>query len=43
MINRTSNCEDEVSFRKLGKTASSEKVALAKKYNFFEKVGVLKK
>ena len=45
MIIRKSNCENEVSCRKLAalKTASSEKLALAKKNNSFEKVGVLKK
>ena len=44
MINRKCNCENEVSRRKLAvlKTASSEKVALAKMYNCFEKVEILK-
>ena len=46
MINRNSNCENKVSSPKstILKTASSEKVALAKAYvTALKKVGVLKK
>ena len=46
MLNRKSNCENKVSSRKstILKTASSEKVALAKAYiTALKKVGVLKK
>ena len=45
MINRKCNYENEVSSRKLAvlKTAFSKKLALTKKYNCFEKVGLLEK
>ena len=45
MINRTCNCENEVNSRKLAvlKTATFEKVAIAKKYTNFKKIGTLKK
>ena len=44
MINEKCNCEREVSSQNLAfrKTTSSEKVALAKKYDCFEKVRSLK-
>ena len=43
MINRNCNCENKVSSLKSAvlKAASSQKVALAKKHNCFEKVGIL--
>ena len=43
MINTKCKCEIKVSSQKLDvlKTASSEKVALAKKYGCFIKVGIL--
>ena len=46
MINRKRNCENKVSSRKsiILKTASSEKVALAKTYiTVLKKAGILKK
>ena len=46
MINKKFNCESEFSSQKLAalkKIASSAKLALAKKYDCFEKVGILKK
>ena len=45
MINRKFYCKNEVGCQKLAvlKTAPSEKVGLAKKYNYFVKIEVLKK
>ena len=40
MINRKCNCENEFSIRKLSSPASSENIALAKKYNCCEKAGI---